>query len=429
MDFPLATSDESPHPQHSVKYLFFLIFYLSLYEIFDTYTTSFYPTVTSFILDDFNITISIYYIALMVASFGLYLVVIIQFAADKYGRKPIIIFVFFGMGLSLFILGHSESIGVFTFSLFLMFVFFSSDIWVIIISEEVPPEKRGRYSYLVSIIGVAGIAFIMLFRTLLLDPDTPHTWVRMTYFAWEIMPLSFLGFWLKETKAFEQMKRSRSSVPPDAEEKIDNVAQPPMTLRENIHLQFSPENRNITWAFIVIGLVLGINYTTFQTFEELLSSHFSMDEVTLIITVGSVGTLLVFAITGVLADKFGRRPMISIYAVVVFIGITGLSFSAVAENLIWVCIFGIICNAGFWGVFTLSKIYCVECFDTNIRGSSAGWRSFAYAVGLTIGALISAGLTLIVPLHISYIINATWFITVIPFVVYKILPETRGKIL
>ena len=68
------------------------------------------------------------------------------------GRKPVMILTFFGMGFASFIMYISQDILTFTFGFFLSWVFFSSDVWVIIISEEAPAEKRARYSYLIAVV-------------------------------------------------------------------------------------------------------------------------------------------------------------------------------------------------------------------------------------------------------------------------------------
>lgn len=78
-------------------------------------------------------------------------------------------------------------------------------------------------------------------------------------------------------------------------------------------------------------------------------------------------------------------------------------------------------------MFTLLKVYCVECFPTEIRGSASGWRSFSFAIGFTIGSLISSGLTVYLSLGNLYIVLAIWAVILIPLLVWKNLPETKAK--
>lgn len=67
-----------------------------------------------------------------------------QLFADIFRRKPMLITVFFGMGLSSLIMYLSQSTSQFIAGFFLLWVFFSSDIWVFVVSEESPKEKRAR---------------------------------------------------------------------------------------------------------------------------------------------------------------------------------------------------------------------------------------------------------------------------------------------
>ena len=103
-----ATGDDvkknklKPGLKIGVLYLVFVIFYMCLYEIMDSYTTTFYPMVVSVVTDDLGVNLSEYYSALSIASLGLFGVFIVQFLADVIGRKLILIIVFFGMGLGSF---------------------------------------------------------------------------------------------------------------------------------------------------------------------------------------------------------------------------------------------------------------------------------------------------------------------------------------
>jgi MHS family alpha-ketoglutarate permease-like MFS transporter len=391
----------------------FLLVYMGLYEIFDSYTCSFYPSIVSFIIADFGITVSDYYTILGVASFGLYFVFFIQFLCDKIGRKPIMIIVFFGMGFGTFLLGFSRTILFFTFSLLLMYIFFRSDIWVIMISEKAPPQSRARYSYIVYFIGVIGIVLIPIFRTWLIDANDPHTWVRMTYIAWAAMPLAFLGIFLKETRKFKTLESHELS-----RESFSDLWKKSFN-KENT-------NRQKMLVFIGIGFALGVNYTTFNTIEEFLSSNIAdKDLVTLIITFASAGALVVYGLTGILADKFGRKRMIVLYAVLFLVSLIGLILTTQQLFVPGILIAIFIVEIGYFGVFTLSKVFCVECFETEIRGASAGWRSFAYAIGLTIGAFYSARLTRLRSLAAVYIFNALFIGIMVPILVILWLPETK----
>jgi MFS family permease len=401
--------------QFGKKYFIFLLVYLAFYEIYDTYTTSFYPAIVSYITADYGITISEYYLGLSMASLGLYFVIVILFLADRIGRKPMLILVFFGMGFSSFLMGISQTFSQFTFSLFLLFIFFSSDLWVIMLSEVAPKEKRATYLYLISFIGTVGVFLIPYLRSTATNPAEPHTWVNMTYIVWVAMPIALLGIFIKESDVFLEKKAQRLN-------KWDWNS-----LRTQIIAPFIGESKRKSIAFIIIGFVIGINYNTLQTIEKFFSLYIlDNDTISFIILIAGIGSLLVFGLTGLLADKFGRKKMMNLFSVGYFFSITCLVMFTVYGFSIGVYIFVVTSQIGFWGNFTLSKVYCAECFSTESRAYSVGWRSFAYALGMTLGALISSWLTKFMSLGLSYILNGLWVIIIIPVCVKYLLPETRG---
>ncbi len=396
-------------------YFLFLLIYLALYEIYDTYTTSFYPAIVSYITSDYGVTISEYYLGLSIASLGLYFVIVNLFLADRIGRKPMLIFVFFGMGFASFLMGISQTFSQFTWSLFLLFIFFSSDLWVIMLSEVAPKEKRATYLYFISFIGTVGVFLIPYLRSTATNPAEPHTWVHMTYIVWLAMPLALLGIFLKESDVFLEKKAH----------KLNKWNW--NSLRAQIIAPFTGESKQRSLAFIAIGFVIGINYNTLQTIEKFFSLYIlDNDMISFLILIAGIGSLLVFGLTGMLADRFGRKKMMNFFSVCYFISITSLVMATMYGFIIGVFIFIVTAQIGFWGNFTLSKVYCAECFSTEIRAYSVGWRSFAYAIGMTFGALISSLLTQFMGLGLSYILNGLWVIIVIPISVKILLPETKG---
>lgn len=400
-------------------YAVLLIGYMALYSIFDSYNTSFYPMVVSFVIKDFGTNLSTYYFYLSIGSLGLYVVIFIQFLTDVIGRKPMLIIAFFGMGLSAFILSLSRTIVEYSFGLFILFIFFSSDIWVIYMSEEAPKERRARYSYIVMLIGVIGVLIIPFLRSYLVNPADPSTWRLMTYIAWLAMPLALFGLFFKETTLFTQQKLVKKELKKWNKNELFNKFKTP----------FSKGNRSKIMVFIITGFILGLNYNTFQTIEDFFMGNLNNnnDLVSMIILVGSLGSLIVFGFTGILADKIGRRPILTIYSITIFIGITGIVYFTIKDIVPGIFIFVVLAQIGYWGCFSLTKIYCAESFETKIRGGATGWRSLSYALGLTIGALFSSYLLGIAHITVGdiYILYGALAL-VFPLLVWKFLPETKG---
>lgn len=405
--------------QHT--YLGFLIIYLGLYEIFDSYLTVGYTMHVSMVLDYFQTSLSSYYQAVAFGSLGLFFVVVTLVLADLIGRKALIIIVFFGMGLSMFFLNLTQTIEQYGYALFAMFIFFSSDLWVIVIAEEAPAHKRARYSYIVSAIGVLGIFLIPIFKILLTQASNPETWKRMTWFGCLAMPLSLLGLWMKE--------------PPEVVKTRLRIS--PRILQNQLKELFIENRWKMTLVFMAIGLLIGLNSTSFQTVENYLMNTLSQNypdpevrknTIALILTVANVGSLSVYVFTGILADAFGRKPILLLFSTLFGASVFGLVFAAEtgAIPMLYVAVFT--AQMGFWGLFSLVKLYNAECFPTSVRGTAAGLRTVMFAVGMTGGNLIASMLVSRFPDYIVYLVYAALF-TVGITLFSLIIPETKGLVL
>lgn len=416
-----GTQNGSPLATIARPYLIFLFSYMMLYEFFDTYTTSYYSVVVSYIQADFGMDHSQWYGIMAIASLGMFAVLINQFLADIIGRKPMMIVVFLGMGIASMILFMSKSATGFALGFFLLWMFFSSDIWVIVVSEEAPREKRARYTYLVSVFGALGAIAIPICRGIFIDADastSPGLWRTMTYLAMAAIPLSLLGFGMKETRAFNLKQKLQAKDPKKG--KFGKLKEP-----------FGRETRTRVLTFMTIGLVFGLTTAAYTTMEAFLSEFIKdVDVVTNIFYIATLGTFVFFGITGPLADKIGRKAVLILYVGTNFIMIVLMILLAPGlaktGNPVPIYIIAFLMNGSFWGGFMMSKTYCVECFPTDIRGTSAGWRSISYAFGITSGSLVSSALAKSLSLGTIYILFAGIAVLIVPFLVNRFLPETKG---
>jgi len=174
-----------------------LIFILIFVEILDTYTTNYPNVIPSQVIAEFlanypeNVAQSIFALAVGVATIGMYFVLLNQFLADRFGRKILLAFTVFGMGFSSLLIFFSTNIIEYTIYLFMLYVFFSSDIWVIYINEECPSEKRGFWTNMVLVGGVVGAILLPVFRSIYIT-ETYSYWRGMTFFAIFLSPSSYL---------------------------------------------------------------------------------------------------------------------------------------------------------------------------------------------------------------------------------------------
>jgi hypothetical protein len=78
----------------------------------------------------------------------------------------------------------------------------------------------------------------------------------------------------------------------------------------------------------------------------------------------------------------------------------------------------------YWSFSGINRVHCLETFPTEIRGTSSGWRSFAYALGVVGGSALASGLTHFISLG-TILFLFSLFIVPVLIVNQFTLPETK----
>lgn len=410
--------ENQPMTNKSISYFRYMIFILMFVEILDTYTTNNLNVVVSEISSEFfpnmsdNAAISSYQIFVAIATLGMYFVFLNQYLADKVGRKFLLTFTVFGMGIASFFIAFSPNIIFYTIFLFLLYFFFNSDMWVIYINEESPPDKRAFYTNFVLIGGVVGALLIPVFHDIIID------WRGMTYFAIILgIPLSLVIFFtFQETSKYLEIKNNDSLL--EERHKM---------LRENLTLIFKSTRRREFIVILIISLIIGLNNLFILVGEDFLSGTFTKDDVDTIVWVMGLASILGYFITAISADKIGRKPLCYIYSIMfpssILLIIFGVSFSG--GDLMFVSIGAGCANLSYWGFRIIISIIVLEIIPTRTRGTGTGLKTLISSAGITIGLILSSIITLNQGLAISFIIFSLLYI-IIFFLVLLFVKETKG---
>ena len=139
---------ESKNEGSDNSYFKRLIRILMLVQMIDSFTTVFPGAIQSAIANDFlpgftaNEQDSIIAFASAIVSIGMCLLFFSQYLSDRLGRKKMLIVTVFGMASAAVGMFFSVNYVMYMIFVFIMYFFFSSDIWLIYINEEAEPEKR-----------------------------------------------------------------------------------------------------------------------------------------------------------------------------------------------------------------------------------------------------------------------------------------------
>ncbi|MHA1689085.1 MAG: MFS transporter [Promethearchaeota archaeon] len=414
--------------KRSKRYFIFMILVLMCVEILDTYTTNFPNIIPSRIIAEFlseypsNVANSLYALCVAIASIGMYVVFFNQLMADKFGRKILLAFTVFGMAFTSLLLLFSTNIIQYTIYLLLLYMFFSSDIWVIYINEESPPDKRAIWTDVILMGGVTGSILLPVFRSIYIS-ETVSNWRGMTYFPIFLgIPLSItilLAF--KETLKYEEIKelKQKGKI---GEEKVN-------ILSENLKIIFSSKRKKEIASVLIMTFLVGMNYIFVSLGESYISSNpnLNQNDINIIVLVMSLSVVLGYLITGILADKYGRKPLFYGYSILFPISIVLVMAGSFLSQgaLLIVCIGAGLANVSYWGLGVVIRLVIIELTPTNVRGTSSGLKGLFNAAGITTGLLLSSVITLYLGLMASFIITCLLLFLNLPLI-YFFIKETKG---
>ena len=301
----------------------------------------------------------------------------------------------------------------------MLYVFFSSDIWVIYINEECPSEKRALYTNMVLVGGVIGAILLPIFRSIYITESYSY-WRGMTFFAIFLgIPLSLLIlFSIKETSTFQEAKLNKS---------IDK--EQTTSLKRNIHNVFDTSRRREVIVILIISYISGLNYIFIALGESFISNspNLNQDDINIVVLVMSICVIFGYIFTGIVADKYGRKPLLYAYSLLLPVAIMIAVFGSYATEgaLIFVCIGAGLANITYWGLGIVVRLIILEIIPTESRGTGSGMKSLIGAFGITSGLLLSSIIILYYGLGLSFIFFGLLLLINIPLVA-KYLRETKG---
>ncbi len=180
-------------------------------------------------------------------------------------------------------------------------------------------------------------------------------------------------------------------------------------------------------VILIISLIIGLNNLFILVGEAFLSDNFTKEDVDTVVWVMGIASIIGYLITGITADKIGRKPLCCIYSIIfpisILIIVLGINFTEGALTM--VMIGAGLANLSYWGLRILISIMALEIIPTRSRGTGVGLKTLVSSVGITVGLIISSIITFSQGLAVSFTIFNLLFIAIF-FLVLVFLKETKG---
>lgn len=413
----------------SPGYFKYMIIILILVLILDNYTQFYSSVIPSKIVEEFlsgypvNEANSIFALSLAIVSIGSYVVFVVWYSADKVGRKFLLVLSVFGMAFASLGILFSRNIVEYTIYRFLLAIFVGSDIWLIYVNEESPPEKKAFWTNIVLVGGMIGIILMPIFRSIYITETSPvGAWRGMTYFSIILgIPLGIVvALTIKETSKYQEVKESRLS-----------TKERTKILKENLKIIFKSkgERRKAYIAILIISFIRALVGILISLGELYISSspYLKEGDVNIVVYVLGLSVLVGFLLTGILADKIGRKPLFYIFFIMLIIGAIIFIYGAVTPGitLILVCIGMSMINVAYWGLYVILSIVTIEIIPTEARGTGNGFRGLMGSFGSTAGLILTSVFVYFFSLQVAFLIFTILLFIDLP-IIYKYIMETKG---
>jgi len=396
--------------QRSRSYLFYLIIFMGMIAIMDSYLSLIETTAIPNVLRDYSVT-DIEYSWLKALYFiPTVLIFLLNGLTDIIGRKNslLILILLFGCA-SLGMVYATPSIHL--YMVFFTIIIFAtvSNMWTIPISEEAPAEKRAKYvsiAYFISLIPLQAII-----PSVLSHLGLSWKWMYGVMFLFMI-PVLVMWVFMKETCRYEVIKEERK-----------------LGKRKKHFYGIGVINRSdikyILFSAVIWMCGLIVSMFVVWAGHYFIDIHgYTLDQWSLIL-LGSLLLMMVGAVVGGWTmDKIGRKTGL-------FIGCIGLGLSVGLIGLTPISIASIITIIiGFFGGFSYTWIvvYIPEIFPTERRGTCMGWTTTIARVSYVVGPAF-AGIMLTVSPSMEWFWVAGGLFMLIPVILVLLVRpyETKTK--
>ena len=258
----------------------------------------------------------------LIATFGSLMMLVIPFykaLGDRLGRKALLVFSSFGIGLSLLICFFSSTYITFFVGLIILQFFVGHDMQIVYVLESAPTKSRARIYSTVKFLGILGVVLIPILRSTLMGNDATR-W-RMIFIVPAFLAIGaavIALFSARETGVFVKSRIAYLEKPYDerlAEKKQKKANSEKSGVFNGIKHLFS--TRDLKWQTISY-MVFFIGAAAMSMYYESIMSvgGMSTEAITQALFMYPFVYAALTLVSGFVADLVGRKQTIVAFAIV-----------------------------------------------------------------------------------------------------------------
>jgi MFS family permease len=340
--------------------------------------------------------------------------VIVTLAADRFGRRRMLLFTVLAYTLLTGATAFAPNVTWFVVCQTLARVFAAAEtlLAVVVIAEEFDPERRGWGIGALGAItacgaGLAGLLFALV-------EWLPYGW-RSLYLI-GLGPLLALAWWrrsMPETERFAALEREGAL-----------AAAGWSGLRPIAALLRTHPRRTLAVAVAMFGFGFGIVPALFFAPTYLQEVHgWKPGWVSALTLGGGFFAIIGNPLAGWLSDRWGRRPITLLF--VALASVSALAFYSASGWLI--ALLWVLFIFGNMGAEVTLAAYGAELFPTSQRSTASGVRAFALTLGIVSGLATVSLLFDVLGSNWSALLILAATAVLPAFVVWLVFPETSGR--